>query len=56
MYQVVQKLKRLKPILRAEAWKSGNLCKKVGDLKSNLLNIQSARDSDPFNEEFKIVK
>lgn len=53
MYKIVQKLKLLKPKLRAEAWNSGNFCKKVENLKSNLTNTQSAQDCNSFNEDLK---
>lgn len=53
MYQVVQKLKRLKPVFRKAAWESGNLCKRAEGLKSQLESIQAAIDWDPLNSELK---
>lgn len=53
MYQLVQKLKCLKPVLRAAAWSSGNLSERVDILKVNLLKVQTDLDCDPFNEELK---
>ncbi|GJX96968.1 peptidase C48, SUMO/sentrin/Ubl1 [Tanacetum coccineum] len=61
MYQLVKKLKNLKPHLNKLNWKNGNLFQKVEELKEKLSDIQERIDKEPLNrslreEEVKTLK
>ncbi|KAK1381256.1 hypothetical protein POM88_028000 [Heracleum sosnowskyi] len=53
MFQVVQKLRNLKPVFRNAAWESDNLSSTVQGLSEELKLIQVELDNDPFNENLK---
>ncbi|KAL8091333.1 hypothetical protein AgCh_033807 [Apium graveolens] len=54
MYQVTQKLHRLKRIFKSESWKGGDLSQNCEILKARLVDIQIQLDSAPFDEELRI--
>ncbi|PWA66526.1 RNA-directed DNA polymerase, eukaryota, Reverse transcriptase zinc-binding domain protein [Artemisia annua] len=53
MFQLVQKLKALKPHMNNLNWKNGNLFVKVVELKQQLNEIQAMIDQDPTNKELR---
>ncbi|GJW34582.1 RNA-directed DNA polymerase, eukaryota, reverse transcriptase zinc-binding domain protein [Tanacetum coccineum] len=53
MYQLVYKLKGLKPLLNKLNWKNGNLFTRVENLKIKLFNTQAKIDKDPCNKKFR---
>ncbi|GJR19963.1 RNA-directed DNA polymerase, eukaryota, reverse transcriptase zinc-binding domain protein [Tanacetum coccineum] len=50
MFQLVYKLKSLKPQLNKLKWKNGNIFNRVEELKGKLTDIQGKIDKDPLNK------
>ncbi|KAL8147715.1 hypothetical protein AgCh_005151 [Apium graveolens] len=53
MFQIVQKLHRLKRVFKTESWKGGNLAVQGELLKNRLIDIQKNLDLTPFDEDLK---
>ncbi|GJX65470.1 RNA-directed DNA polymerase, eukaryota, reverse transcriptase zinc-binding domain protein [Tanacetum coccineum] len=53
MFQLVHKLKSLKPQLNKLNWKNGNLFNRVEELKGRLFDVQARIDKDPLNKELR---
>lgn len=53
MFQVTQKLHRLKHIFKSESWKGGDLSQKGDVLKARLIDIQNQLDSCPLMRSFR---
>ncbi|GJT29450.1 RNA-directed DNA polymerase, eukaryota, reverse transcriptase zinc-binding domain protein [Tanacetum coccineum] len=53
MYQMVDKLKRLKPLLNKLNWKNGNLFTRVENLKEKLAATQTKIDKEPWNKKLR---
>ncbi|KAK1354982.1 hypothetical protein POM88_048238 [Heracleum sosnowskyi] len=54
MFQIVQKMRNMKPMFRKAARDSGNLCDIVQGLAKSLKQIQFELDAAPFNEHWKL--
>ncbi|GJX79330.1 hypothetical protein Tco_0327479 [Tanacetum coccineum] len=53
MYSLVKKMKALKGPLSKLSWKNGNLVENIKKIQSDLKDIQTAIDADPFNKSLR---
>ncbi|GKD72322.1 RNA-directed DNA polymerase, eukaryota, reverse transcriptase zinc-binding domain protein [Tanacetum coccineum] len=53
MYQVVKKMKLMKPMLKKLSWKNGNVFDRVISLKEQLMRVQAEVDTMPHDKEVK---
>ncbi|GKC52243.1 RNA-directed DNA polymerase, eukaryota, reverse transcriptase zinc-binding domain protein [Tanacetum coccineum] len=54
MYCLVNKLKKMKPIMNKLNWKHGDLTVRVEEFKEKLKEAQSIVEKDPYNKEAKV--
>ncbi|GKD51879.1 RNA-directed DNA polymerase, eukaryota, reverse transcriptase zinc-binding domain protein, partial [Tanacetum coccineum] len=53
MFQLLHKLKSLKPQLNKLNWKNENMFNRVEELKGRLFDVQARIDKDPLNKELR---